>query len=141
MRLWSLHPSLLDVRGLVALWREGLLAQHVLLGKTKGYRAHPQLYRFKVHRDPVALIASYLWEVHAEACRRGYSFDGRKIVRPKQRLRVKVTCGQIDYEFGHLVKKLRQRDPSYLQKISGRKPRAHPLFIVKAGDIEAWERI
>ena len=29
MRLWSLHPSLLDQKGLVALWREALLAQKV----------------------------------------------------------------------------------------------------------------
>ncbi|HWP85543.1 MAG TPA: pyrimidine dimer DNA glycosylase/endonuclease V, partial [Terriglobia bacterium] len=38
MRLWSLHPSLLDSKGLVALWREALLAQKVLRGETKGYR-------------------------------------------------------------------------------------------------------
>jgi hypothetical protein len=29
-RIWSLHPKYLDARGLVALWREGLLAQAVL---------------------------------------------------------------------------------------------------------------
>ncbi|WP_338140756.1 pyrimidine dimer DNA glycosylase/endonuclease V [Candidatus Nitrotoga sp. 1052] len=27
MRLWTLHPCYLDSRGLVALWREALLAQ------------------------------------------------------------------------------------------------------------------
>lgn len=32
MRLWSLHPSYLDAVGLVALWREGLLARKVLQG-------------------------------------------------------------------------------------------------------------
>ena len=36
MRLWSLHPRYLDAKGLVALWREGLLAQAVLKGQTKG---------------------------------------------------------------------------------------------------------
>jgi hypothetical protein len=36
MRLWSLHPSLLDRMGLLALWREGLLAQKVLLGLPAG---------------------------------------------------------------------------------------------------------
>ena len=41
MRLWTLHPQYLDPRGLVALWREALLAQKVLLGRTRGYRAHP----------------------------------------------------------------------------------------------------
>ena len=32
MRLWSLSPRYLDVKGLVAVWREGLLADAVLLG-------------------------------------------------------------------------------------------------------------
>jgi hypothetical protein len=36
----------LDGRGLVALWREALLAQAVLRGRTRGYR-HPQLARFR----------------------------------------------------------------------------------------------
>lgn len=43
MRLWSLHPQYLDAKGLVALWREGLLAQAVLAGQTRGYKRHPQL--------------------------------------------------------------------------------------------------
>jgi hypothetical protein len=43
MRLWSLHPQYLDPQGLVALWREALLAQAVLRGKTRGYKHHPQL--------------------------------------------------------------------------------------------------
>ena len=53
MRIWSLHPEYLDSRGLVALWREGLLAQAVIRGETKGYRYHPQLARFR--RRPSAL--------------------------------------------------------------------------------------
>ena len=52
MRLWTLHPRYLDARGLVALWREALLAQKVLRGKTRGYRAHPQLQRFREQADP-----------------------------------------------------------------------------------------
>ena len=43
MRLWSIHPRYLDSMGLVALWREALLAQAVLRGETKGYKFHPQL--------------------------------------------------------------------------------------------------
>ena len=56
MRLWSIHPRSLDARGLVALWREGLLARKVLRGRTRGYRHHPQLQRFRDLRDPVAAI-------------------------------------------------------------------------------------
>jgi hypothetical protein len=48
MRIWSIHPKYLDIKGLVALWREALLAKHVLEGRTKGYRNHPQLDRFKL---------------------------------------------------------------------------------------------
>lgn len=67
MRLWTLHPKYLDRQGLLALWREGLLAQAVLAGKTKGYRNHPQLIRFKSARDPLAAIGCYLTIVHREA--------------------------------------------------------------------------
>ena len=74
MRLWSIHPSLLDRVGLVALWREALLAQKVLLGATKGYRHHPQLDRFRQSSNPIRAIASYLWSVADEAQERGYRF-------------------------------------------------------------------
>ena len=69
MRLWSLHPRYLDAKGLVALWREALLAQKVLHGNTKGYRNHPQLTRFKQQQNPLAAIAAYLREVQREAPR------------------------------------------------------------------------
>ena len=71
MRLWTLHPRHLDAAGLVALWREGLLAQAVLLGRTRGYTRHPQLERFRAAADPVARITGYLRIVAAEAASRG----------------------------------------------------------------------
>jgi hypothetical protein len=67
MRLWSLHPKYLDARGLVALWREGLLAQAVLRGRTNGYVHHPQLERFRAESSPLGAIADYLRGVHGEA--------------------------------------------------------------------------
>lgn len=79
MRLWSVHPSLLDGRGLVAVWREALLAQKVLQGKTKGYRHHPQLQRFQQSKNPMAAIQTYLWGIHDEAVGRGYVFDASRI--------------------------------------------------------------
>src|SRR5690348_4205652 len=112
MRLWSLHPMYLDAKGLVALWREGLLAQAVLAGKTKGYKHHPQLKRFKECRNPRAAIATYLREVQVEASRRGYNFDAKKIGRGKVRAKsLKVTRGQLQYEWAHLRRKLKTRDP------------------------------
>ena len=55
MRIWSLHPQYLDRQGLTAAWREGLLAQKVLTGTTKGYRNHPQLRRFRAAGDGSAM--------------------------------------------------------------------------------------
>ena len=81
MRLWSVHPRYLDARGLVALWREALLAKAVLGGRTKGYRQHPQLTRFRAHPAPRLAINAYLQAIHEEATARGYHFDRRKIGR------------------------------------------------------------
>jgi hypothetical protein len=141
MRLWSLHPSLLDPKGLVALWREALLAQKVLQGKTKGYRSHPQLARFRQARAPLTTISAYLWTIHDEACKRGYSFNPAKIARRRQARSLTVTRGQLVFEFGHLKAKLRQRDPGrYRELLHLRKVAPHPLFCVVAGEVEAWER-
>src|SRR5690242_8174825 len=99
MRLWSLHPKHLDAKGLVALWRETLLAKHVLEGKTKGYKNHPQLNRFKNLKDPLIVINRYLMIIFDEASERGYKFDSKKFVYTSTRIKIKVTRGQLDYEF------------------------------------------
>lgn len=141
MRLWSLHPQYLDAKGLVALWREALLAQAVLAGKTKGYKHHPQLQRFKECRKPRAAIATYLREVHAEALRRGYSFDAKKIGRGKVRAKsLKVARGQLEYEWKHLRKKLKVRDPARGKRYNQIKtPDPNPLLRVVRGGIAEWE--
>ena len=69
MRLWTLHPKYLDARGLVALWREALLAQPILRGATRGYKHHPQLQHFSESAHPPAALAAYLAAVHEEAVR------------------------------------------------------------------------
>ncbi|MCX9084482.1 MAG: pyrimidine dimer DNA glycosylase/endonuclease V [Candidatus Methanoperedens sp.] len=63
MRLWSIHPKYLDGKGLVALWRESLLAQKVLNGETKTYRHHPQLRRLRAHPDPKGAIAFFKYSL------------------------------------------------------------------------------
>lgn len=75
MRIWSLHPCLLDRRALVACWRETLLAQKVLRGLTRGYTNHPQLIRFRAHPQPLEAVAAYLSGLADEADARGYSFN------------------------------------------------------------------
>lgn len=139
MRLWSLHPRYLDPQGLVALWREGLLAQAVLAGKTRGYTHHPQLDRF---RDTRAAITLYLREVAAEARRRGYRFDESKLPRVRRAVTLTVTEGQLRYEWKHLKAKLRARNAEWHRRTRGVPvPEAHPLFVVVEGPIADWERI
>ena len=141
MRLWSLHPRYLDARGLVALWREGLLAQAVLRGQTRGYRHHPQLLRFHEQRSPAGAIAEYLRGVHAEAATRGYLFEVGKIGRARASTRLSVTRGQLEFEWEHLTEKLRERDPERLARLAAvKKPRPHPLFRVVRGGVASWER-
>lgn len=141
MRLWSIHPKYLDARGLVALWREGLLAQSVLLGKTKGYRNHPQLLRFKGAENPVGAIAGYLRCVVQEADRRGYNFNRAKIVNKKSSKKLPVTTGQLDYEFSHLMAKLKRRDARLYNKLKNiKKVEASRFFGEKSGGVEFWEK-
>ena len=143
MRLWSISPSYLDARGLVALWREALLAQKVLLGLTRGYRNHPQLARFRATPDPVLYIGTYLYYVAEEGRRRGYRFDLGKIVRYDTSVpRLPVTEGQLRYEFDHLLAKLRSRDPARYESLRGASMiEPHPLFYVVEGGVEPWERV
>ncbi|MDZ7654923.1 MAG: pyrimidine dimer DNA glycosylase/endonuclease V [Sulfurimicrobium sp.] len=140
MRLWTLHPCYLDSRGLVALWREALLAQAVLSGKTRGYIHHPQLVRFRDSQSPLAAIASYLHAVLAEATLRGYRFDATKINSAREAAPIVVTSGQLEYEWAHLFAKLRVRDPSRLEHfISLPLPQPHPLFQIAPGPVADWE--
>ena len=141
MRLWTLHPRYLDAAGLVALWREGLLARAVLRGRTRGYRHHPQLERFRSHATPRTAINRYLSAVLAEAEVRGYAFDGRSIRAARGRLTITVSKGQLTHEWHHLLRKLRHRSPAlYRRWREERSPQPHPLFRIVAGGVASWER-
>ncbi len=141
MRLWSIHPKYLDTKGLLAVWREGLLAQKVLAGGTKGYKNHPQLIRFRKSQNPSRQISSYLHIVHREATVRGYSFDKSKITHPLQDVKMVVTTGQVTYEWEHLLSKLLTRDKARYTKFKQIPiPDAHPIFQVQEGTVEDWEK-
>ena len=140
MRLWTVHPRYLDRKGLLAVWREGLLAQKVLHNQTKGYRNHPQLRRFKASPSPLGAIATYLRAVYEDAVRRGYQFKREKINGEKFDGQIACTRGQLRYEWEHLRGKLRQRDPAWYRAIEKvDEPEPHPLFQIIEGDIEDWE--
>jgi hypothetical protein len=139
MRLWSIHPKYLDRQGLIALWREALLAQKVLSGKTKGYRNHPQLERFKRHTQPLLAISRYLEGIYREAKGRGYHFDKNKILFLRKKIApIWVSSGQARFEYAHLKKKLSLRHgriPARCKKIL-----LHPFFKIRKGKKDSWEK-
>lgn len=140
MRLWSLHPAMLDRAALVACWREGLLAQAVLAGRTRGYLRHPQLERFRdCDAAPVTAVCTFLAAIADEATARGYRFDRSRLLEaPEESLRLPVTTGQLELELEHLRGKVRLRAPEWEPRLDPL--RAHPLFRVVDGPIEPWER-
>ena len=141
MRLWTVHPRYLDAKGLVAAWREGLLAQKVLAGLTRGYRHHPQLIRFQGKRDPMAVIGAFLGGLVDEASRRGYRFDTAKIRCRKFSGQISETNGQLLYEWKHLKDKLHARAPGIARQWRGVSvPQAHPLFRIVRGAVQTWEK-
>jgi len=144
VRLWSLHPKYLDTKALLAVWREGLLAQKVLQGKTEGYTKHPQLIRFKNAKDPLLAIGYYLYFICCEAKARGYNFNKKRIcsIVSKNIAPIKVSRGQLMFEYVHLLKKLRKRDKNmYLLLRGNKKIVSHPLFKVTSGGIADWEKV
>jgi hypothetical protein len=122
MRLWTLHPRYLDAQGLVALWREALLAKAVLGGKTRGYRHHPQLARFRAHPAPRSAINAYIGPVRE--------------VAP-----IAVASGQVEHEWRHLMRKLHLRDRALHGRLRrARRAQCHPLFRRVRGPVAEWER-
>jgi hypothetical protein len=146
MRLWSLNPKYLDSKGLGAVWREGLLAQAVLLGKTKGWKNHSHLLRFKYHEKPIHAIGFYLLRIYEEANTRGYRYRKVKIVQRSQNVNpINVTKGQLLYEFHSLKERLKTRALNKYKEIlkierTEHLPQPHPLFRVIDGDVESWEK-
>ena len=142
MRIWSINPKYLDAKGLVAVWRESLLALAVLRGETKGYIHHPQLIRFRSLENPVYGMAQYLTGVFEESMRRSYHFNGNKIPEStSSEMRIPVTEGQIAYEWEHLLRKLKNRSVRLYESYRAiAEPEPHPLFDIIPGDVEAWER-
>ncbi len=142
MRIWSLHPKYLDPKGFVALWREALLAKNVLEGKTVGYRNHPQLNRFRDSENPLEAINQYLSNIYDESVERHYAFDSSKFRKPIVPLFLTVTEGQIKFECGHLLGKLKVRDSNLYETLKETTTiLPHPMFKIVKGDIEKWEKV
>jgi hypothetical protein len=139
MRLWSVHPRHLDPPGLVAAWREGLLARAVLLGRTRGYRHHPQLERFRSAPDPVGAVDAWLAGLLEEARARGYAFDAARAGIPPEGVALPLARGQLDWEWEHLRQKLLRRSPARAERLPAI-PEAHPVFRLVEEPVEAWER-
>lgn len=142
MRLWSINPKYLDTKGLVAVWREGLLAKAVLEEKTVGYKNHPQLDRFKKTQDPVISINIFLYYILEESIKRSYKFDASKIKRYDIDFYIAVNEGQLEHEFNHLQAKLISRDPvKYKENLKDKKIVSNKIFKKKKGPVEDWEKV
>ena len=143
MRIWSLHPKYLDRQGLTACWRETLLAQAVLAGRTRGYRSHPQLERFREHPDPIGAVGWYLHGIADEADARGYRYDRDRVDRsPSPVSPISVTTGQLDLEWWWLRSKLAARSPAILDKWTDVvRPEQHRSFELIDGFVASWERL
>ncbi len=154
MRLWSIHPSLLDTKGFSALWRESILAQNAILNKM-GYSNHPQLIRFKNSSDTNNCTRLYLLSIFSESIDRGYDFDYNKIVIGDKDIlerdilpSIPVTIGQVLYEKKLLLEKLKYRKrPMKEKKIMELEDKMNncvqlnPVFTLVSGRIESWEKI
>ena len=141
MRLWSLHPAHLDRQGLTALWREGLLARAVLSGRTRGYRNHPQLERFRAQPEPLYALDAYLSAIVDEAASRGYRYDRSKLGPVHAVPPIEVTEGQLAFEWQHLMAKLARRSPDWRARQQElHAPRCHPCLAVVPGPVAGWER-
>ena len=137
-----MHPRQLDRQALIACWRETLLAQAVLAGRTKCYTRHPQLVRFREQGDGLDLVGAYLSALADEADDRGYRFDRARIDRPQPvGDRIPVADAQLRYEWAHLLAKLEARSPEVAERWRSAEPEAHPLFVVVPGPVADWERI
>ncbi|MDW5563812.1 MAG: pyrimidine dimer DNA glycosylase/endonuclease V [Methanomassiliicoccus sp.] len=141
MRLWSIHPRYLDPPGLGGLWREALLAQGVVAGRTLAYRNHPQTRRLLEQPDPWGAIHDYLIGVWDEAHRRGYAYQRSRILPHAGDHPMEVPRGQFEYEAALLRLKLEARSPRYLAGL----PRPgdalpHPSIRMVEGGIAWWER-
>lgn len=146
MRLWSFHPKYLNRQYLGAVWHEGITkAQTGLQGGR--YKNHSQLQRFRVAKDPLALLALYLSSIWQESVNRGFSYNWHLVKRDIPSIlyftKIPVTTGQLDYEWRHYLKKIRKNDFEwYYNKLNEVwLPDPHPVFYVVKGDIEDWERV
>jgi len=129
MRVWTVHPKYLDTKGFVALWREALLARAVLKGKTKGWVHHPQLDRFKVVKNPIPYIDTYLKYIYEESCKRGYCFDRKKLGKKFTKKKLKVSRDFLKKEISDLKAKLKKRDPAkYRELIKAKQIELNPIF-------------
>jgi len=134
MRLWSIHPEYLDSIGLVALWRESLLAQKVLKSETQSHKNHPQLKKFKACPHPQYAIANYLVEIWKESQRRGYNFNKEKIRHTKIVEKIPITQSELKCEFDLLRERLKKRTPSkYQNLLSVKEIECNPIFKITEG--------
>lgn len=85
-------------------------------------------------------------KIYEEARKRSYCYNKSKIVKAAEKVEpIKITKGQILYEFHILKERVKGRDPKKYKEVlelerKGRRPKSHPLFVVIEGEVEPWEK-
>jgi hypothetical protein len=140
MRIWTVHPRYLDVKGFVALWRETLLGMETLKKHVKcqhyiPWYKHPQLAPFKAQSDPILYISNYLYLVLEESRRRNYNFDGSKldaIPYCENLPLIKASREVLVHEWLVCLGRYRVRSPKWFEEVKDISPLEvdpHPLYI------------
>lgn len=149
MRIWSFHPKYLDKQGLSRAINEGIAGNKALRKTGEGYppswEKHSQLERFKttaipgiysqLYLDRLFMIKynSWMLETNQEPF-----FDDIENPYPK----LKVTIGQLKYEWQRYLKKISKRSPKLYEELKSIElPEPHPLFNIIDGDVESWEKV
>lgn len=133
MRLWSIHPKYLDKHALIALWREGLLAQKALSGKGLVDEANVQLVRFKKSANPVRAIGSYLSFVASEGAKQGCKLNHERILQPNFEAKFMTTdVAQMELEVEQLKARMKTRNKDKFKLLTDvHKFEANPVFTLQ----------
>lgn len=119
MSLWTVHPKYLDKQGLIALWREGLLAQKSLNGELDIELNNQVWQQFKNSENPLKAIGTYLSFIASEGARRGYKLGHEKIIYPNfDDNKFDIRPQDLIFEMKHLRDKLKLRDKNKWHEVN-----------------------
>lgn len=131
MRIWLVHPELLDRMGFLGMWREAIMAKNALTRERHGYQNHPALNIFKNTPWPVQAVNTYLHHLFKESINRGYNFNQKYLSDSLSEKKITISKDELTEDFNELQKRLSERAPDKYRENLGAEVIAHPLFEVE----------